>query len=99
MRDAMLRLRKWRANAGLSLKKVAADVGVSYVFLQTVELGKAPIAMKRWAKLAESLGVDPYVVARACVDAGPIRVDASGMTEEARRKLAVLLINMIEEGP
>lgn len=92
----MLRLRKARNDVGLSLAKVAAEVGFSHVFLQEVELGKRALAMKHWAKLAEALGQDPFFVAKACLDAGSVRVDVSMLSEDDRRSLASFLAALAE---
>lgn len=87
----MLRLREARRIAGLSLAKVSTDVGVSLAFLQEVETGKKPLAVKHWSKLAGSLRVDPTFVAMACVEAGPVRIDAAELDQKDRLRLVDVL--------
>lgn len=92
----MLRLRKAREEAGLSLTKVAEFVGVSHVFVQKAELGESPLPMKHWARMSKAISIDPFLVAKACLDAGAVRVDVSALPEEDRRRLASLLASFAE---
>lgn len=51
-------LRAARTDAGLSLRALAARVGVSAPYLHDVEAGRrGPVAVARWPALAKALGV------------------------------------------
>jgi transcriptional regulator with XRE-family HTH domain len=53
------RLQELRSMRGLSLKKVAAEVGVSSSFLSMVERGQTDLSLTRFSRLTEFFDVQP----------------------------------------
>jgi transcriptional regulator with XRE-family HTH domain len=50
-------LRRWRKRRGLSLRKLGARSGVSYVTVQRIEAGKMSPTLDTLEKLATALGL------------------------------------------
>lgn len=72
-------LRAMRLQAGLSLRDVARDLGVSHVYWSEVERGVRGLARERWDALMRLLpDVDAEQLARLESVRKPIHIDLSG---------------------
>ena len=87
-------LRIARESRGMSLRTLAARVGVSHVFLHQVERGDRSLPPQRWSTLANALGLTVEQLARAAVADPDARftLRASLLTSEQRETIVQALM-------
>lgn len=51
-------IRECRVKAGRSIRSVAAELGISHVYLVQAEHGQCALAEKHWPALSERIGAD-----------------------------------------
>ena len=70
-------VRRYRVAAGLSLRRVADELGVSHVYLGEVERGvRGPMKKERWKELTEAIpGLTLTELASAAAASKPVSID------------------------
>jgi transcriptional regulator with XRE-family HTH domain len=91
-------LRSMRVNAGLSLRQVAEQLGVTHVYLGEVERGmRGPLKRERWTELVRVIkGVTIDDLDRAAAATRPVKIDA-GSVPGRTHDVAVMLARRIQD--
>lgn len=85
-------LRRYRSEAGVSLGKLAAHLGVTVVYLSNVELGKsAPLTLDRIRQASELIGHYRELLLASAADRGTIEVK-SPETDFGQMAMATLMM-------
>ena len=56
------KISKSRKERGMSLDKLAKDIGISYVYLYQIETGIRGLSVKNLLKIAKGLGMKPHTL-------------------------------------
>ena len=91
-------LRSARLKAGVSLRDLAAALGLSHVFVGEVERGLRGLARKHWPRLLETLpGLDPQRLEHMAKVRLPLRLDLTSKPS-AVQELCLLFAERIDAG-
>lgn len=85
-------IRARREAAGLSLRALAARLGVSAPFLHDVEHDRRRLTVDRWADIGAAIGVTTRELAEAAIAAGHVKVDARRLSKAGQRAVADALV-------
>lgn len=92
-------IRERRTAAGLTLRVVAASVGLSVPYLSDVELGHRVPVVGRWLAFSRAIpGLSVKDMATAAVATGPVEIDARDFRASQRDPIVAALVRMAEAG-
>jgi hypothetical protein len=90
-------IREKRTAAGLSLRAVAGELGLSVPYLSDIELGHRRPVTKRWrAFCAVVPGLTVRAMAEASLASGPVEIDATPLTTAQRKPIVEALVRAAE---